>query len=107
MKTYNKLVRDNIPQVIIKSGKQFKIKLLNDIEYKNELKNKLIEEANELNQTRSRETIIDELADIYEVLDYILRTEKIDLFDVQKRRVQKNMSHGAFDEKIYLEYVKE
>lgn len=107
MKIYNKLVRDNIPQIIVKSGKTFKIKILEEKEFLLELKKKLVEESNELLKTTSKEDMIKELADIYEVLDYILIEHKIDLLEVKKKRIQKNMTNGGFDERIYLEYVKE
>ena len=107
MRKYNKLIRDNIPQLIMKSEKKFKVRLLNDEEYKRELRYKLLEEANELINAKTREEVLEELADAYEVLDYVLRAEKIDLMDVQEVRVKKNMEKGAFDEKILLEYVKE
>ena len=105
MQYHNKLVRDNIPQIIVKSGKSFKIKILDQKNYQIELKKKLIEESSELLKTTSKSEMINELADIYEVLDYILIENKIDLLEVKKRRVQKNMTNGGFDEKIYLEYV--
>lgn len=107
MKTYNKLVRDNIPQIIVKSGKTFKIKILDQNEFQSELKKKLVEESKELQNANTKEEMINELADIYEVLDYIIMDHKIDLLEVKKRRIQKNMKNGAFDERIYLEYVKE
>lgn len=107
MKKYNKLVRDNIPQIIMRSGKNFKVKILKEEEYKKELIKKVLEEAEELTKATSRTEQIDELADLFELLDYILTSHKIDLLEVQKRRVQKNMDKGGFDDKVFLEYVVE
>lgn len=107
MKIYNKLVRDNIPQIIQRSGKNFKIRLLGEEEYRNELRNKVVEEAKELNKARTKEQMIEELADLYELLDYVLMEEKIDLLEVKKKRIQKNMEKGSFEEGIYLESVSE
>ena len=44
MKIYNKLVRDNIPEIMIKNGAKPVTKILSDDEYLNELNKKLQEE---------------------------------------------------------------
>ena len=67
MKTYNKLVRDKIPEIIEKDNKKCEIKILNDEEYKKALSLKLVEEANEFLESNN----IDELADVLEVIDAI------------------------------------
>jgi len=104
---YNKLVRDNIPKLIISDGKKPVIRTLNKETYLIELRKKIVEEAKELNSAISKEEMIDELADIYELLDYILIEEKIDLNLIKKRRILKNMSNGGFDDKVFLEYVED
>ena len=45
MKIYNKLVRDNIPEIMIKNGAKPVIRILNDEEYLRELNKKLSEEV--------------------------------------------------------------
>jgi predicted house-cleaning noncanonical NTP pyrophosphatase (MazG superfamily) len=44
MPTYNKLVRDKIPQIIENKGKEFSTKVLNDEDYIKYLKEKAYEE---------------------------------------------------------------
>lgn len=41
---YNKLVRDNIPNIISKNGETPITRVLSDVEYKEELERKLYEE---------------------------------------------------------------
>ena len=41
----NKLIRDNIPEIIEKSGKECDVKVLDDEEYIHKLKEKIIEEV--------------------------------------------------------------
>ena len=47
-KEYNKLVRDNIPQIIENNGSKPIIRILNEEEYKIELEKKLYEEYQEV-----------------------------------------------------------
>jgi predicted house-cleaning noncanonical NTP pyrophosphatase (MazG superfamily) len=78
MKIYNKLVRDNIPKIIENDGKKYKSRILNDEEYEVELRKKLIEEATELSEAKTEEEKIYELADIYEIIEYVLMVNNID-----------------------------
>jgi predicted house-cleaning noncanonical NTP pyrophosphatase (MazG superfamily) len=103
--TYNKLVRDKIPEIIQKEGKNCTTKTLSNKEYKVELKRKLVEESTELLKTKTNEEMLEELADIYEVIEAILFEEKFDIKDIQEKRVCKNMQKGAFETKTYLQEV--
>lgn len=105
MKTYNKLVRDNIPNIIEKNNQSCVTENLNQKEFLLELKRKLIEESKELLNALNTDEITEELADIYEVLEAIMMEEKIDLFDIQKVRVKKNIANGAFEKRIFLKSV--
>lgn len=72
MKTlkYNKLIRDNIPEIIKESGKECDVSILNDEEYILKLKEKIVEEAHEVVSAREDE-IISELADVLEIIEAI------------------------------------
>ena len=103
---YNKLVRDKIPHIIKKDHRECETEILSDTEFKKALKDKLIEEATELREADSKDEIIEELADIYEVLETILMQEIIDKRIIDKKRIHKNMNKGAFEDKILLKRVK-
>jgi len=105
MIVYNKLVRDKIPQIIKESGKDCKVRTLDKEEYLIELRKKLIEESTELLEATNTKDAIEELADIYELLETILIEEQYDLLEIKKRRIQKNMAKGAFEERLFLERV--
>ena len=62
--SYNKLVRDKIPEIIEASGKSCETKILSDEEYIQMLDKKLDEELAEYHQEQN----IEELADLLEVL---------------------------------------
>ena len=82
---YNKLVRDNIPEIIEASGKTCKTEILSNEEYLQMLDKKLDEELAEYHQEQN----IEELADLLEVL---YATAK---------------ASGGFDDNILLRYVTE
>lgn len=104
-KTYNKLVRDNIPNIIRNKGDEAITRILNDKEYKKELERKLLEEYNEvLNTTNSTERI-EELADMLEVIISLARLENKNLNDVIEVANKKSKESGNFNEKIFLEKV--
>ncbi len=102
---YNKLVRDNIPGIIQNDGKECKTRILDDHEYEVELRKKLIEEATELFEAKNIEEKIYELADIYEIIEYVLMVNNIDKRNVDIMRIKKNMKNGGFENKTYLEQV--
>ena len=62
--TYNKLVRDRIPEIIEDSGKTCEIEVLDDKTYLEMLDEKLTEELNEYCESHN----IEELADLLEVV---------------------------------------
>lgn len=98
---YNKLVRDNIPDIIKKNGATPIVRILDDEEYFKELNRKLKEELNEYLDGND----IEELADLYEVMLAILDYKKISLMEFDIIRKMKVEKRGAFKNKIYLESV--
>ena len=102
--TYNKLVRDKIPENInSESGRKSKYRILNDKEYLNELNKKVIEEANEFIEENS----IEELGDLMEVINAIMQFKNYKTEELYKVMKEKADKKGAFNNRIYLEYVDE
>jgi len=101
MATYNKLVRDKIPEIIKQAGKQCEIATLGDRDYQEALREKLIEEATEV-ANASPEELIQELADLYEVIDALLIATGIDEETIRAQQKQKQEERGGFQRKIKL-----
>ena len=99
MKVYNKLVRDNIPEIMIKNGAKPVTRILTDEEYLIELNKKLLEEVNEYLESEN----IEEIADIEEVLLAILTSKGITRDNLEEIRKTKTIKRGAFNKKIFLE----
>lgn len=102
-----KLVRDKIVEKIEERGNKVESKTLNDREYIEELKIKLKEELEELNEVSvgDRENFKNELADIQLLVDYVLKVNNIskeELFEFQKEKCDKM---GGFDKRIFVETV--
>lgn len=104
---YNKLIRDRIPQIIEKAGKQCQVHVLSDDQYKTELKRKLIEEANEVNDASIKEKITEEIADVLEIVDALKRAYFISNDEVLAIKNKKAIKNGRFENKLFLEYVME
>jgi len=105
MKRYNKLVRDRIPEIITLDGYKPKTRKLKTAEYKKELLNKLVEEIKEVKRAPNKEELIDELADVQEILNAIYGAFKIECGDVTKTARKKRIKRGAFKNKIFLESI--
>ena len=101
MKVYNKLVRDKIPEIILKDNELPSTRILNDEEYIQELNKKLQEEVNEYLEAEN----IEEMVDILEVIRAILEHKGVTYDEIEEKRIKKANKRGAFKEKIYLEKV--
>jgi len=101
--TYNKLVRDKIPQIIEASGKTCETEVLSDERYLEMLDKKLNEELAEYQQEKS----LEELADLLEVLYAVAVARGHSLEELEQVRAEKKDKRGGFAEKIFLIKVTE
>lgn len=101
--TYNKLVRDKIPQIIEASGKTCETEVLSDERYLEMLDKKLNEELAEYQQEKS----LEELADLLEILYAVAVARGHSLEELEQVRAEKKDKRGGFAEKIFLIKVTE
>lgn len=102
VKVYNKLVRDNIPNIIKNAGATPVCRILKRKEFIKELKNKILEEAQKLVETKKKKTTINELIDIQELVDVLRREidmpkQKFELLQMEKRKIR-----GGFENRMFL-----
>lgn len=102
MPTYNKLVRDLIPQVIESTGKRFSTRILNESDYILELKKKAYEELEEYVNADNKKDAIEELADLLEIMHALAEYHGSSIDEVDEVRKQKAEKRGGFKEKIFL-----
>ncbi|MBI2268569.1 MAG: nucleoside triphosphate pyrophosphohydrolase [Candidatus Blackburnbacteria bacterium] len=106
-KTYNKLIRDRIPEIIKKNNAVPKVSELNDDQFKIALKEKLVEEAKELLEAKTDEEILNELSDVLQLLESIALNNNTTIVEVEKQKEKKKIERGGFERKLFLEYVDE
>jgi len=100
-KAYNKLVRDRIPEIIRKSGIDCEVVTLSQTEYRQALRQKLIEEAREAAEA-NQQNLITELADLYEVIDAVMASYNINRELVIAEQLNRREERGSFEQKIML-----
>jgi predicted house-cleaning noncanonical NTP pyrophosphatase (MazG superfamily) len=103
MKVYNKLVRDKIPDIILKDHCLPTTRTLDDEEYIKELNKKLKEEVKEYLEEEN----IEEMVDILEVIRAILDYKKVTYEEIEEKRIKKARKRGTFKKKTFLEKVVE
>ena len=96
--TYNKAVRDKIPDIMRSRGEDCKMIVLSDEKFLAEMEKKLFEEVREYDKDRS----IDELADILEVVSRIAELKGTSKERLEEIRRDKAAAKGAFQKNLFL-----
>lgn len=99
---FNKLVRDKVPSNIERGGEVISKTQLTGEYLLRALREKLIEEGFEVLDAIDQESIVDELADVIEVVDGILSQLGVSQDELLKRKEQKNKRAGGFKDGIVL-----
>ena len=101
MQTYHKLVRDRIPEIIENDGKKCVCETLSDEDYISLLDQKLNEELAEYQESKS----LEELADLLEVVQAVVKARGWTLEELEQVRADKASKRGRFEKKILLKEV--
>lgn len=100
-RNYNKLVRDRIPEIIQNSRKHCAVEILLEVEYRQALLEKLVEEAQEVCQAAPDE-LVTELADLHEVITALMIAWQIAPERVQQVQRQRHAERGGFERRLKL-----
>lgn len=101
LQTYHKLVRDRIPEIIENDGKKCVCETLSDEDYISLLEQKLNEELAEYQESKS----LEELADLLEVVQAVVKARGWTLEELEQVRADKAARRGGFEKKILLKEV--
>ena len=106
-KTYNKLVRDNVPGIIRTKGEVAVCRALSEVEFRRELFKKVIEEVGELEAAdpHTPGKVWDEFADVYETLEALRGLLGVSKRDIEERQRIKRQQRGGFAKRLLLEYT--
>jgi predicted house-cleaning noncanonical NTP pyrophosphatase (MazG superfamily) len=96
-----KLVRDRIPDIIRAEGRTCVVETLNGLAYVAALRDKLIEEANEV-AAASEPELAAELADVLEVLEALAAASGVSMTTVRQMQQQRRDERGGFERQIWL-----
>lgn len=102
MPVYNKLIRDRIPEIIEKSGRNYNLEVLDENRYASELKKKLQEEVKEYLLTDTNVQALEELADILEVIYCLAQIHGETIQEVEEIRREKAVLRGSFEKRLFL-----
>ncbi|MGI4776097.1 MAG: hypothetical protein ACRYE9_04170 [Janthinobacterium lividum] len=102
---FNKLVRNKLikrfqEQKIIVNGL-----ILTPDQFIEKLREKIIEEAQEVCQARKQEDLLTEFADLLEVIDALAKACAIDYKDIEEAKVKKREVNGYFSPESYINNI--
>ncbi|MGB3309516.1 MAG: nucleoside triphosphate pyrophosphohydrolase [Nodosilinea sp.] len=100
-KEYNKLVRDRIPEILESQQVKFGVEPMTQADYCQALRQKLIEEAQEAAEA-GEDTLVTELADLWEVIDATMSVYGIQRNQVLACQMQRRIDRGTFSQKLRL-----
>lgn len=108
IKKYNKLIRDKIPEICLRNGAIPEVRTAKDNkEYRLYLQKKIQEEALEIAKERDVNKLKEEIADLVEVNNCLIKILGISKKEIEKIRKEKNRKRGGFRKRLILLKTKE
>ena len=102
---FDKLVRDKVPDRMHQKNIHISYYAMDHEEYIGELKRKLLEEAEEVIDANSKVDLIEELADVLEIVYALSEACDISFAQIEDMRNVKKEKRGGFEKKIYSKYI--
>ncbi|OTY12989.1 phosphoribosyl-ATP pyrophosphohydrolase [Bacillus mycoides] len=102
MPTYNKLIRNKIPQIIKANGKTPTTRILPEDEYIKEICKKTGEELTEYIEAKTKPDKLEELSDLLELINALAEQEGTTLAEINNIRKKKAKERGDFSNRVFL-----
>jgi len=97
-----KLIRDNIPTIALLEGRALNIRSAKRDELEFLFKTKIIEEANEVFNASNRNDLVEELADLQQVIKDMITQLNLGENTTTSVRLAKEKARGSFSQSIVL-----
>jgi len=101
----NKLIRDKILGIMEGKGSKLYSYNLNDQDFLKQLKIKLIEEATEVHRAQTEKEILEELADVMEIIHSIIKINNLTIKDLELAQEKKRNEKGGYLQRIFLTFA--
>lgn len=98
----NKLWRDKAPELMENMGSKIHVKELSDDEYCKCLQDKLLEEITEVKEALDKGALLEEMADVLEVLDALCKLHGIDKDELGQVKQKKFLDRGGFYDRKFV-----
>lgn len=98
----NKLWRDKVVTAIQSQGSVLEMRRLDDHEFDEKLRLKLLEECEEVQAAHTQQELIEELADVYEVIDALCALHGTQSAEVREAQRLKRLEKGGFDKRLFV-----
>lgn len=100
---YPKLVRDRIPEIVKEhEGVEAKVRVLDEAEFETYVRQKVIEEAHELAEADTDDHVVEEIADVQELLDTLCSLRGVTHDQLKKVQLAKRDKRGGFDKRLLM-----
>ena len=96
-----KLIRDKLPEMMRAQGLTVEDRRLDDEAFRAALLEKLVEEAAEARGATSPDALLEELADVAEVMRALLALIGWTVEEMEAVRLAKRAARGGFDDRVY------
>lgn len=97
-----KLVRDKIPEIIASKWEEYEYYIADEISYENSLLAKVLEESLEISKAETDENLKEEIADLYEVLDSLIKHKNLSREEILEIQNIKREKKWWFEKRIIL-----
>lgn len=98
--TQNKLIRDRVPEIIRESGRECDVEVLDEAAFRKALREKLMEEAEEVAATVTDNELVTELADLREVMETLIAAYGLDEEEIKLVQAQRRHERGGFQSRL-------
>lgn len=101
----NKLIRDQIPELMRVKGVVMHNRVMDQEEFIQKLKDKLHEECQEVIQSNTSEELLEELADVLDVIHALSSAHHFSIEQIEEKRIEKRQQKGGFESRIFNHHV--